>query len=236
MEFEHVRKERERKEREEADKLAYQKRDAEWKKRQQGKSNVLKNRQKIAQEEALNEMSTYNFEEDQEKEEEKDWYTEGGKERTTSKYEAQSSNYLKGMNKNDSGKSFGRFGDAREKQMQEAMKKKRNLDFNVDNYDIEELAAILKFEHIPLNKGIIQRRILELKRKFPRQKAYQVFFDAAEKRLIENLNSYNKQTYIDTYNQEKSAAAKVLREQFQTMTKKELEEKKNQIINQEKDL
>ena len=59
MEFEHVKKERERKEREEADKLAYQKRDAEWKKRQQGKSNVLKNRQKIAQEEALNEMSTY---------------------------------------------------------------------------------------------------------------------------------------------------------------------------------
>ena len=32
MEFEHVKKERERKEREEADKLAYQKRDAEWKK------------------------------------------------------------------------------------------------------------------------------------------------------------------------------------------------------------
>ena len=46
MEFEHVRKERERKEKEAADKLAYQKRDAEWRKRQQGKSDVLKNRQK----------------------------------------------------------------------------------------------------------------------------------------------------------------------------------------------
>ena len=246
MEFEHVRKERERKEKEAADKLAYQKRDAEWRKRQQGKSDVLKNRQKIAQEEALNEMSTYNFEEDQEKEEEKGWYTEGkslvskvGGGKSNTKYQTQSSDYLKGMNsmnKNESGKAFGKFGNAREQQMKEAMKKKRNLDFNVDNYDIEELAAILKFEHVPLNKGIIQRRILELKRKFPRQKSYQVFFDAAEKRLIENLNLYNKQTYIDTYNQEKSAAAKVLREQFQEMTKKELEEKKNQIINQEKDI
>lgn len=246
MEFEHVRKERERKEKEAADKLAYQKRDAEWRKRQQGKSDVLKNRQKIAQEEALNEMSTYNFEEDQEKEEEKGWYTEGkslvskvGGGKSNTKYQTQSSDYLKGMNsmnKNESGKAFGKFGNAREQQMKEAMKKKRNLDFNVDNYDIEELAAILKFEHVPLNKGIIQRRILELKRKFPRQKSYQIFFDAAEKRLIENLNSYNKPTYIDTYNVEKSAASKVLREQFQEMTKAELEEKKNQIINQEKDI
>jgi len=192
MEFDHVRRERERREKAKQDELAYQKRDAEWRKRQQGKADVLKNRQKIAQEEALKEMSTYNFEEDQE-EEEKGWYTEGGQKRQTSKYETQSRDFLKSMNVSGgagkASKSFGRFGDAREKQMQEAMKKKRNLDFNVNNYDIEELAAILKFQHIPLNKGIIQRRILELKRKFPGQKAYQVFFDAAEKRLIENLNS-----------------------------------------------
>ena len=37
------------------------------------------------------------------------------------------------------------------------------VDFNPKNYDIEELAAILKFEKIPLNKSIIERRILELK-------------------------------------------------------------------------
>ena len=240
MEFEHVRKERERREKAKQDELAYQKRDAEWRKRQQGKSEVLKNRQNIAHEEAMKEMSTYNFEEDQPKEEEKGWYTEGGKERTTSKYESESRDFLRSMNVSGgagkASKAFGRFVDAREQQMQEAMKKKRNTDFNVNNYDIEELAAILKFEHIPLNKGIIQRRILELKRKFPGQKKYTEFFNAAEKRLIENLNLYNKQTYIDTYNVEKSAAAKVLREQFQAMTKKELEDKKNQIINQEKDI
>ena len=75
---------------------------------------------------------------------------------------------MNSMNKNDSGKAFGKFGNAREQQMQEAMKKKRNLDFNVNNYDIEELAAILKFEHIPINEGVIQQRILRLKRKFQR--------------------------------------------------------------------
>ena len=58
MEFEHVRKERERREKEEANKLAYQKRDAEWKKRQLAKKPFIENRQKIAHEEALAEMST----------------------------------------------------------------------------------------------------------------------------------------------------------------------------------
>ena len=82
MEFDHVRRERERKEKEAADKLAYQKRDAEWRKRQQVKKPMMERRQKNADKAALSEMSSYNFEEDQEKEE-KGWYTEGGKERTT---------------------------------------------------------------------------------------------------------------------------------------------------------
>ena len=50
-----------------------------------------------------------------------------------------------------------------------------------------------------MNEGVIQQRILRLKRKFTGQKAYQVFFDAAEKRLIENLNLYNRQTWVDQY-------------------------------------
>ena len=239
MEFEHERKERERREKKKQEDIAYQKRDAEWRKRQQAKKPLIENRQKIAQQEALNEMSSYNFEEDQEKEEEKGWYTEGGQERKTSKYQTKSQAELKSMNlvgKGDAGKAFGGFEKAREQQMREAMRKKRNIDFNVNNYDIEELAAILKFQHIPLNEGVIQQRILRLKRKFPGQKAYQVFFDAAEKRLIENLNLYNRQTWVDQYDAGSSPAAKVLREQFQQMTKKELNEQKNQIINFEKDI
>ena len=32
----------------------------------------------------------------------------------------------------------------------------KKIDFNADNYDIEELIAILKFEDMPLNIGKIQ--------------------------------------------------------------------------------
>ena len=176
MEFEHERKERERREKKKQEDIAYQKRDAEWRKRQEGKKTKLAAiRKKFAQEDVLKEMSTYNFEEDQPEEEEKGWYTEGGQKRQTSKYEAQSSNYLKSMNsmnKNDSGKAFGKFGNAREQQMQEAMKKKRNLDFNVENYDIEELAAILKFQHIPLNKT----KNIGIKTKIPKTKSLSSIF------------------------------------------------------------
>ena len=42
MEFDHVRRERERREKAKQDELAYQKRDAEWKKRQQAKKQAEK--------------------------------------------------------------------------------------------------------------------------------------------------------------------------------------------------
>ena len=103
------------------------------------------------------------------------WYTKNAKERVTSKYEEKSKTDLKSMttgNKNQSGKSFDNFSRARTGQM--AQGKSKKIDFNVKNYDIEELAAILKFEYIPLNKGIIQRRIYDLKKKFKQQK-YQNF-------------------------------------------------------------
>ena len=88
------------------------------------------------------------------------------------------------------------------------------VDFNPKNYDIEELAAILKFETIPLNKGIIERRILELKRKFKNQDKYLNFFDKAKDRLLENLKQFNEQTWIDSYKRQTTAAGKVLEEQF----------------------
>ncbi len=110
------------------------------------------------------------------------------------------------------------------------------VDFNPKNYDIEELAAILKFETIPLNKGIIERRILELKRKFKNQDKYLNFFDKAKDRLLENLKQFNEQTWIDSYKRQTTAAGKVLEEQFQFQDEKEKKEKINQIINKEKDI
>ena len=104
-------------------------------------------------------------------------------------------------NKNQSTKSFSDFSRARARQM---AGQRNKADFNANHYDIEELAAILKFEYIPLNKGIIQRRIVDLKRKFAKQEKYQKFFNDAEKRLIENLELYNKQSWKDQYEQDNS--------------------------------
>ena len=107
---------------------------------------------------------------------------------------------------------------------------------NANNYDIEELAAILKFEYVPLNKGVIQRRIFDLKKKFAKQQKYQKFFNDAEKRLIENLELYNKQWWKEQYEYDGSEAAKVLQNQFLTKNAKEVRDKTNQLINQEKNI
>ncbi len=165
------------------------------------------------------------------------WYTKNAKERVTSKYEEKSKTDLKSMttgNKNQAGKSFDNFSRARTGQM--AQGKSKKIDFNVKNYDIEELAAILKFDYIPLNKGIIQRRIHDLKTKFKSQSKYQKFFNDAEKRLTEHLKLYNKQTWVDQYEYDSSEAAKVLQNQFLEKNEKDAKEKMNQIINQEKNI
>ena len=132
-----------------------------------------------------------------------------------------------------SSKEFKNFMKGREKQIKKAQQQHHNPDFNVYNYNIEELAAILKFEHIPLNKGIINRRIVDLKRKFKNQQKYLKFFDEAEKRLLENFKSVNQETWMEAYEKQRSAANNVLEEQFQYQDEKEKKEKINQIINKE---
>ena len=124
----------------------------------------------------------------------------------------------------------------REQEIKKQQQNHHNPDFNVYNYDIEELAAILKFEHIPINKGVINRRILDLKRKFKNQQKYLKFFDEAEKRLLENLKTVNAQTWVESYDRQTTAAGKVLEEQFQYQDQKQKKEKINQIINKEKDI
>ena len=155
-----------------------------------------------------------------------------------SNYELSSNEYLKSLDlvkESDSKASYKNIQYARQKQMQNA-RKKREIDFNANNYDVEELAAIVGFKTIPLNKGIITRKILELKRKFIGQQKYQTFFEDTQTRLIENLNLYNKQTWIESYEKEDDLASKVLRNQFLEKTKEEVEGKMNQLINLEKDI
>jgi hypothetical protein len=124
----------------------------------------------------------------------------------------------------------------RDSQIKNHKKNQNSVDFNAHNYDIEELAAILKFEHTPINKPIIERRIMELKRKFEGQEKYAKFFDEAKKRLIENLELVNEPTWEDTYTRENSAAAKELQQQFQEENEKEKKEQINQIINKAKNI
>jgi len=119
------------------------------------------------------------------------------------------------------------------KQQEEAEKK---TDFNVYNYDIEELAAILNFEYIPINKGIINRRILELKRKFKNQEKHLIFFDNAEKRLLEHSENVNAETWTEVYEKETSEAGKVLTDIFQSQNEEQEKAKINQIINKEKNI
>ena len=166
------------------------------------------------------------------------WYTKNAQKRVTSEYEKKSKANLKSMNlgnETQSRSQMSNFTKARENQMSQARRKNAPIDFNARNYDIEELAAILKFEYVPLNKGIIQRRIYDLKKKF-KQPKYQKFFSDAEKRLIDNLNLYNEQTWKDQYEYDSSEAAKVLQNQFLEQNQKDAKGKMNQIINQEKNI
>ena len=43
--------------------------------------------------------------------------------------------------------------------IQESKYQQKKTDFDVNNYDVEELAAILNFKYVPLNQGLIRDRI-----------------------------------------------------------------------------
>jgi len=135
-----------------------------------------------------------------------------------------------------SSKDFLQFMSEKNKQIQTLQKKQQSVDFNAYNYDIEELAAILKFEKFPLNPGKIKRRILELKRKFKNQQKYLTFFDECQQRLIEDFENHNQQTWEEPYERGKTSAGKVLEQQFQEQNEEEVKGQISQIINKEKDI
>ena len=109
-----------------------------------------------------------------------------------------------------------------------------SIDFNAENYDIEELAAILKFEYVPINPGKIKQRINELKVKFKEKQKYLQFFQDAEERLIAHSNKYNKQTWTDNYETDDSLASQLLTQQY--LDNKNDYNKKNLIVNVEKNI
>tara|TARA_B110000285_G_C15137739_1_gene628358 strand:+ start:129 stop:2312 length:2184 start_codon:yes stop_codon:yes gene_type:complete len=136
--------------------------------------------------------------------------------------------------KTNNNRPFEDYIKKREKQIKKQQEKK--TDFDVYNYDIEELSAILNFQYIPLNKGIINRRILEFKSKFKNQEKYLIFFSNVEERLLEHLENINAETWTEVYEKETSEAGKVLTERFQSQNEEQEKSKINQIINVEKNI
>ena len=141
-----------------------------------------------------------------------------------------------GLQETNNTRHFENYIKRRESQIQKQQEEEKKTDFNVYNYDIEELAAILNFEYIPINKGIINRRILELKGKFKNQEKYLIFFDNAEKRLLEHSENVNAETWTEVYEKETSEAGKVLTDRFQSQNEEQEKAKINQIINEEKNI
>ena len=104
------------------------------------------------------------------------------------------------------------------------------VDFNAENYDITELAAILNFKYIPLNESIIEDRINKFKQKFKGKQNYIHFFDDVKKKLIKNLKKFNEESWLDAYKKEDSDAARVLQQQFQDLKKEEKENNNNHML------
>jgi len=104
-------------------------------------------------------------------------------------------------------------------------------DFDIENYDIEELAAILKISNFPINESKVVERVMELENKFTDER-YINFFKKAGKKLIEKFNQFNEETWKNAYKKDTSEGARVLQEQYQELTQEEQENKYNQLLEQ----
>jgi len=114
--------------------------------------------------------------------------------------------------------------------LQESKYQEKKTDFNVANYDVEELAYILNFKYVPLNEGIIKERITKMKNKFANKEKFIKFFTDVEVKLLENLTLFNNSTWQDAYKEDDSEAAKTLRNQFQELKKEEKENNNNHML------
>jgi len=88
------------------------------------------------------------------------------------------------------------------------------IDLDVDNYDIDELVQILNFDYTPTNEDVIVQRIDNIKRKYKDKPKYIKFFNTVGKKLIENFERFNKETWQENYEQDSSLSSKVLTQQY----------------------
>ena len=88
------------------------------------------------------------------------------------------------------------------------------IDFDVENYDIDELVQLLNFDNTPTNEDMIVHRIDVLKRKYKSKPKYIKFFNEVGKKLILNFENFNKETWEEQYKQDDSLSAKVLTQQY----------------------
>lgn len=114
--------------------------------------------------------------------------------------------------------------------IQESKYQQKKTDFNVDSYDIEELAAILNFKYVPLNEGLIRDRIKDMKQRFINKPQYLKFFTDVEVKLVNNLKLFNKQTWKDAYTHDDSSASQALANQWQEKKKEDIDKNNNQML------
>ena len=106
------------------------------------------------------------------------------------------------------------------------------IDFNVDNYDIDELVQLLNFDTVPTNEDIIVQRIDVLKRRYKDKQKYITFFSKVGKKLILNFETFNKETWQESYENDETLASKVLTQQYLD-TK---DDKKNLMLDDKRDI
>jgi len=106
------------------------------------------------------------------------------------------------------------------------------IDFNVDNYDIDELIQLLNFDTTPTNEDMILHKITFLTKRYKEKPKYIKFFNEIGKKLILNFEQFNKETWQESYETDESLSAKVLTQQYLDSEK----DSKNLILDKNRDI
>ena len=108
--------------------------------------------------------------------------------------------------------------------------------FDVNNYGTEDLLGILNLiGDAPINKEKIDEKVKELKYQLrsnkKKDKVYE-FLDHASIKLKKQFDRFNKQTWVESYENDDSEASKVFSQQYQSNKNP----KKNLILNEESNI
>ena len=89
-----------------------------------------------------------------------------------------------------------------------------DIDFDIDNYNIEEIIAVTNMNDLPLNRGKIIEQINHLNNKFRKYPKYLIFFKKAREKLLKHLKDINEETWKEAYEHDDSIASQVLTNQY----------------------